>query len=226
MIACELTSAEVRFTTAGDGDLGRTNADLGDSGVGAARERVRRACALESITGGRQVHGAAVATVGLALPGYRVGADPADGRATALAGAGVAVHVADCLAIALVGDGGVAMLHAGWRGLAAGVIGEGAAALRRLGVSGQLEAVIGPGAGGCCYEVGPEVHSVFAGHRGVSRGRRLDLKAVAVVELERAGVARVADVAICTLCAVPGRFFSHRRDGPTTGRQAGIAWRR
>jgi copper oxidase (laccase) domain-containing protein len=38
------------------------------------------------------------------------------------------------------------------------------------------------------------------------------------------GVDRVHDVGVCTLCAEPGLVFSHRRDGPQTGRQAGIAW--
>jgi polyphenol oxidase len=27
------------------------------------------------------------------------------------------------------------------------------------------------------------------------------------------------------MCSDPGLFFSHRRDGGVTGRQAGIAWR-
>ncbi|MGI8801837.1 MAG: polyphenol oxidase family protein, partial [Solirubrobacteraceae bacterium] len=131
---------------------------------------------------------------------------------------------ADCLPVAVAGAGGVAMLHAGWRGLAAGVLGEGVAALRRLGVAGRLEAAIGPGAGGCCYEVGREVHAAFSGRPGASRDGRVDLKAVARGELECAGVAVIHDVGVCTLCAPPGLLFSHRRDGPATGRQAGIAW--
>ena len=56
----------------------------------------------------------------------------ADGQATALAGLGVLVLGADCLPIALAGGGAVAMLHAGWRGLAAGVVEEGVRALRTL----------------------------------------------------------------------------------------------
>ena len=44
-------------------------------------------------------------------------------------------------------------------------------------------------------------------------------------QLEAAGVATVHDVGLCTMCADPGLFFSHRRDGGVTGRQAGVVWR-
>ena len=55
-------------------------------------------------------------------------------------------------------------------------------------------------------------------------GRNLDLKAIARAQLERAGVDVVHDVGLCTICADPSLFFSHRRDRGVTGRQAGIAW--
>jgi copper oxidase (laccase) domain-containing protein len=59
---------------------------------------------------------------------------------------------------------------------------------------------------------------------GVTTGRNLDLKAIARAQLEAAGVQRVHDVALCTICSDPGLFFSHRRDRGVTGRQAGLAW--
>jgi polyphenol oxidase len=34
----------------------------------------------------------------------------------------------------------------------------------------------------------------------------------------------LASAALCTSCN-PDLFFSHRRDGGTTGRQAGLVWR-
>jgi hypothetical protein len=117
------------------------------------------------------------------------------------------------------------MIHAGWRGLAGGVVAEGVRTLRTLGVQGPLEAAIGPGAGGCCYEVGPEVHAPFAAYCA-SSGRRLDLAAIATAQLHEAGVESVGDTGLCTLCAPAGLFFSHRRDGPETGRQGGFAWLR
>jgi polyphenol oxidase len=141
------------------------------------------------------------------------------------------VLVADCLPIALTaagrsnGHAAVAMLHAGWRGLAAGIVAEGVRALRELGADGAVQAAIGPGAGGCCYEVGDEVHEAFAEHgHHVRNGRKLDLKAIARDQLERAGVETVHDVQLCTICSNEALFFSHRRDRGVTGRQAGIAW--
>jgi copper oxidase (laccase) domain-containing protein len=93
-------------------------------------------------------------------------------------------------------------------------------AVVELGDGGEIVAVVGPGAGGCCYEVGPEVHDAFGGaHRD---GRRIDLRAIARERLLRAGVARVHDVSACTIC--DERFFSHRREGARAGRQVGVAW--
>ncbi len=135
------------------------------------------------------------------------------------------VLTADCLPIAIAGAGAVAMLHAGWRGLAAGVVAEGVSAVRELGASGPLSAAIGPGAGPCCYEVSEDVHAGFADYGAdARRGARLDLKAVARMQLVAAGVASVHDAELCTICSDPSLFFSHRRDSGITGRQAGIAW--
>jgi YfiH family protein len=172
---------------------------------------------VELLTGGRlaparQVHGTDV-----------VEADPravaeADGQVTAEHGVAAMALTADCLPIALVAPEGVAMLHAGWRGLANGVIANGADALRKLG-AGRIAAAIGPGAGPCCYEVGDEVRAAFG-----TSGRTVDLKAIARDRLEQAGVAVVHDCGLCTMHD-PERFFSHRRDRGVTGRQAGVAWR-
>jgi copper oxidase (laccase) domain-containing protein len=73
--------------------------------------------------------------------------------------------------------------------------------------------------------VGDEVRREFADYGDhVRLGRNLDLKAVACEQLERAGVERVYDVGLCTICSDPSLFFSHRRDRGVTGRQAGLAW--
>ncbi|MEA2371820.1 MAG: purine-nucleoside/S-methyl-5-thioadenosine phosphorylase / adenosine deaminase [Solirubrobacteraceae bacterium] len=216
--------ARVRFTTRRDGDLGLTEPGPVDQTVSANRAALVEASGLGSIVVGRQVHGTCVGLVRVCPPGYVAGAEPADGQATDLRGVGVAVHAADCLPIALAGDGAVAMVHAGWRGLAGGVIAAGVDALRELGVDGPIEAAIGPGAGGCCYETGPEVRDAFGGREAPGEDRRLDLKEIARRQLAAAGVVRIHDVGICTLCAEPGLVFSHRRDGPSTGRQAGIVW--
>jgi copper oxidase (laccase) domain-containing protein len=117
----------------------------------------------------------------------------------------------------MVGPGGVAMAHCGWRGLAGGIVAEAAGAIE------AEAAVVGPGIGPCCYEVGEEVLSEFADLEGVAQGRMLDLTAVATTLLERAGVASVESSGLCTRCN-PELFYSHRRDGERTGRQAGLVW--
>ena len=55
-------------------------------------------------------------------------------------------------------------------------------------------------------------------------GSNADLKHVAAHQLHAAGVARVHDLGICTICCEPPLFFSHRREHGLTGRQAGVAW--
>ena len=173
---------------------------------------------------GRQVHGARVRCVAAGSPDGDSLVE-ADGHATATPGVAPMVLTADCLPIAIAGEGAVSMLHAGWRGLAAGVVAQGVGAVRELGARDPLVAAIGPGAGGCCYEVGEEVHAAFGRYEPeVRRGRNLDLKAIARLELERAGVAEVHDAELCTICSDPLLFYSHRRDHGITGRQAGIAW--
>lgn len=172
---------------------------------------------------GRQVHGPHVHRVASAAEN---GATPveADGQATNASGLAPTVLVADCLPVVVAAPGAVAVLHAGWRGLATGVIEHGVRAVRELGGTEPLSAAIGPGAGPCCYEVGEDVHAAFDDHPEAHRGANLDLKAIASDHLRRAGVDRIHDIAMCTICSDRSLFFSHRRDDGLTGRQAGIAW--
>jgi hypothetical protein len=187
------------------------------------RDALRAAVDAPPLSFVHQVHGAEVrrATGPTPLPFKH---PRADGQVTDRPGLAPAALAADCLPIAVAGDRAVAVLHAGWRGLAAGVIAEGVRALREIGVESELAAAIGPGAGGCCYETGAEVHAAFAGIPGARHGANVDLKAVAGHQLAAAGVADLADIGICTICSDPELLFSHRRDGGITGRQAGVAW--
>jgi polyphenol oxidase len=220
------------FTARADGNMSSV------SGAGAqhgrrAREQLRERTGLARHARGRQVHGKVVRRVGpgevpldegpawKAPPGESL--LEADGHATALPGLGVMVLTADCLPVALGSAGAVAMLHAGWRGLAAGVLEEGVGAVRDLGAGEEIVAVIGPGAGVCCYEVGAEVHAALgSGGSGGSAAGHIDLHATARARLLAAGVSRVRDPGICTIC--DRAFFSHRREGARAGRQAGVAW--
>lgn len=177
----------------------------------------------ENVLMGRQVHGGELRRhqAQQEPPVYAEGVrspDEVDAHATDQPGLAPLVMVADCLPVALAGPGGVAIAHCGWRGLAAGVIEKAATAV------GAEAAAIGPGIGPCCYEVGDEVLAEFSDLEGVAAERMLDLPAVARALLSRADVERVESADLCTSCN-PELFFSHRRDGERTGRQAGLVWR-
>jgi hypothetical protein len=223
MLSVELPGgAQALFSTRSQGNMSSV-AGEGREEAGGARERLRAEIGVERLARGYQVHGDAVALVRTLADVQNEGRprSRADGQATALSGVGAMVLTADCLPVALASPSAVAMLHAGWRGLAAGVLETGVAAMRELGGEQEIVAVIGPGAGGCCYEVGPEVHAALA--RSGERAARIDLRAIARERLVAAGVADVTDVAACTIC--DERFFSHRREGAHAGRQAALAWR-
>jgi YfiH family protein len=234
-IGCALPGGRVLFTTRRGGvsappydtlNLGvLTDDDPADVGVNRDRLAALVGIPRERTLQGLQVHGTAVRRV-RELPDPGAELEDADGQATNLEGVAAVVLTADCLPVALVAREAVAIVHAGWRGLAGGVLEEGVRALRELGASGEIHAAIGPGAGACCYETGPEVQVALAPYgQQARRGANADLKFVARSQLERAGVAAIADVGLCTLCAPSGLFFSHRRDGGTTGRQAAVVQR-
>lgn len=195
-------------------NLGLLTADDGES-VQENRRRLAGALGFEpaQIAFARQVHG----TVLVEQPNGSELVE-ADGHVVREPGVAPLVFTADCLPVALAGPGGVAMLHAGWRGLAGGILGKGAEAVE------ATSAAIGPGIGPCCYEVGPEVLDAFSGiGEGVASGRMLDLPEAARRLLAQAGVERVESARLCTRCE-EGLFFSHRRDEGRTGRQGGLAW--
>jgi YfiH family protein len=224
--SCEFPGgARVLFTSRAHGNLSTQTGDGHEHGR-EARDMLCDELGLDWLCASRQVHGTFVQRVRSATGsrGEAVAID-ADGHATTLSGIGAMVLTADCLPVTLGSDGVVAMIHAGWRGLAAGVLEEGVASLREFGADGPIEAIVGPGAGVCCYEVGPEVHAAF-GQDGPDvpyrDGKNIDLRGIARERLLTAGVARVHDADACTIC--DERFFSHRREGARAGRQGGIAW--
>jgi YfiH family protein len=135
------------------------------------------------------------------------------------------VLVADCLPLVLAAPGVIGVVHCGWRGVAGGIV---SAALNALGGDdgeASVTAAIGPGIGPCCYEVGEEVLYAFETRKleDAFDGSRLDLSRAVRLELERSGVHAITAVELCTSCN-HDLFFSHRRDGGVTGRQAGLAW--
>jgi polyphenol oxidase len=228
-LAADLPGAKALFTTrrggVSDGPFASLNLGLltddDSTNVNENRARVAAAtgCPRESFLYGKQVHGATVRRA-TEPPGPDRPRTDEDGQATALRRHPALAFVADCTPVVLATEGAVATLHVGWRPAAAGILEEGVAALREVGGTGPITALIGPGARACCYEVGEEVHAEFAAY-DARRGRNLDLPAVIRAQLADA---EVHDCELCTMCR-PELFFSHRRDGAVTGRQAGIAWR-
>jgi YfiH family protein len=205
------------FTTRAQGNLSAVQGEDHERAA-ATVERLAAEVGVERLGRARQVHGTHIHCWRAPLDDAPAALE-ADGHVTALPSLGVMVLGADCLPVALGARGAIAMLHAGWRGLAGGVLERGVEALAQEGGSGEIVAVLGPCAGACCYEVGPEVQAAFG--REPAKGM-LDLRAIARDRLLSAGVAHVLDARACTIC--DERYFSHRREGAAAGRQAGVAW--
>ena len=207
----------IRFawTRRSDGDVS------GDPGPSAARALP---AAPRPWTWLHQVHGADVLTV--ARPGQHAGAD-ADAAVTATPGCALAVRTADCAPVVLVGERAVGVVHAGWRGLAAGVLEAAVEALRSLD-GGPVQAHLGPCIRPGCYEFdGPELDGLVdrfgAGIRGTTTWGTpaLDLPQLVRAALGAAGVEALSDDAGCTACDL--RWYSHRARGEVE-RFATVAW--
>lgn len=244
MIDVDTGDAPVRvaFTTRGGGastgafaslNVGVTSGDDPDA-VRANRQALARGLGFdpERAVSLAQVHGAEVITVGGdggdgRFTGSLEGTAECDGVVTRSPGVALLAMGADCPVIAIWHDDGavVAAVHAGWRGIVAGVIGE---AVRAMGVHpSELSAAVGPHVRPCCYPVDDALRAALAAAHGPSvlAGDAVDLGAACRSALEQAGVApsRIRVEAACTSCE-SDRFFSYRRDGAATGRQAAVAW--
>jgi YfiH family protein len=235
MIGLELNGARVAFSTRQGGvskgpydslNLGILTEDDQDR-VSENRRRLAAALQLDAgrVAMGWQVHGTELQE--WAAPpdrgGYaHAGAElpKVDGHTTAERKLALLVLTADCLPVALASPERIAMLHCGWRGLAAGIIERAIEAFDT-----PPAAALGPCIEQCCYEVGEEVLDAFAGIRDAADGRQLSLRAIARAKLEAAGVSQIESIGLCTSCR-EDLFFSHRRDNGVTGRQAGMIWRK
>ncbi len=166
-----------------------------------------------------QVHSATVRPYRGLGPGWHV-EEGYDGHLTGDPGLLLTVTVADCVPIYLVdrAGGGLALLHAGWRGTAAGMIEAGIAALCELtgGEPHELALHLGVSICGACYEVGPEVAWAVRGD-GAHGPVRLDLRAELAARARRLGV---GEVSISPHCSAHdhARFFSHRASRGGGGR--------
>jgi hypothetical protein len=194
--------------------IGRTGASLGAI-VDALPEGPREVSWL------RQIHSDAVLAAEAGCSGE------GDALTTERHDLGLAIATADCVPVVVGGRSGLAVIHAGWRGIAAGVV---ARAVESVPVrAAEAVAWIGPSIGPCCYEVGDDVAAqvvaasseqvVRAGPRGRAH---LDLGAAVAAQLVALGVSRSERVDVCTRCDT--RWSSYRRDGAAAGRNWTLAW--
>ncbi len=194
----------------------------------------RRVCAVvgvgfDAYTLSAQVHGANVALVtpeqaGAGRDDLADALPDADGLVVMQPGMLISVLSADCVPLICydparhVG----AVVHAGWRGTAAGIARH---AVEVLGEHCDCRAEdllvgIGPSIGACCYEVSEEVaRKIAASIGGEAESRHVDLAAANRRQLLAAGVRgeHVEEAGVCTACHAD-EFFSERRLGRPTGR--------
>jgi len=168
---------------------------------------------------GRQVHGAHVLSHETFADGTLFTSD-ADGHLTRVIGTLLAVSVADCVPVFIVDERArmVAVLHAGWRGVAAGILSRGIRCLG--GFIANTHVHLGPAICGNCYEVGREVH-VALGLPAPSTNATVDLRSVLARQGAELGItqSQITTSTFCTRCN-DSPFFSHRAGH--TGRQVGI----
>ncbi|QDP03005.1 peptidoglycan editing factor PgeF [Thalassotalea sp. PS06] len=172
-----------------------------------------------------QIHGDEV----VELTAYSQSPLTGDAVYTRLQNQPIAILTADCLPILLASENGdeIAAIHAGWRPLAAGIVDK---TLDKFdGAPEHIHAWLGPCIGNQKFEVGAEVRKAFLQvsrendtcFSAVAEGKFLaDLPQLAINNLQRLGIHRIARSPYCTV-SNPQSFFSYRRDGKT-GRMASV----
>lgn len=187
------------------------NAPVGE--VVGRWQRLRDELGCAVVIHARQVHEATV-LVHDAVPAGMVVAPDADGHATARVGMLLAVSVADCVPVYLAAPdaGAIALLHGGWRGVAADILEHGISTMsRRFGIDRrQLYVHFGPAICGPCFEVGPEVPRAL-GLETSPLPTHVDVRAALAHRAIACGVAadRITVSAFCTRHG-DSPFFSHR----------------
>jgi YfiH family protein len=209
----------------------RAAGDFGMSGAAPVAQVLQRWAALRAALGnGRavsrfasavQVHGTHVVEHADGWCGW-LRSDAGDGHFSRARGIGFAVTVADCVPVFVAHPAGaVALLHAGWRGTAAGILTRAVLVFATYGLApSELRIHLGPAICGKCYEVSSDVYAKITG-TAVSRPTPVDLRSV-LADQARAGGARHITVSRwCTRCD-NDRFFSHRA-GDSARQAAAIA---
>lgn len=214
-ISTDVGVVQIRLTDVGDGDY-QVVAPVDDL------DERRRDVVDAPWTWLRQVHGSDIVEV--RQPGEHAGSE-ADGAWTSTPGCPIAVTTADCAAVVLVADNGVAVVHAGWRGLVSGIV-ERAGARLLADAGNPVDAIVGPCIHPESYQFGEgdlsQVAEIYGPEvRGRTRTGDLALNMPAAV----AAACRSAGWPTPTVgeCTSSDRYFSHRTRGDQ-GRQTVVAW--
>ena len=133
----------------------------------------------------------------------------------------LAVTFADCPSVAIIDPehGVMALLHAGWRGIAAGIIENAIDKMVELGAVPEAMMVkIGPSIQDCCYEMDADDATKVDGLSHIGKVD-VNLQNIITVRLKVKGVplSTIYQHAFCTSCTehpsgVGHRFYSYRRD--------------
>jgi YfiH family protein len=196
---------------------------VGDDPAAVAENRRRLAVALgvaaDDLAVVRQVHGATAAVVDATTR-----PEEADALVTTDPTVALCVLVADCVPIVVLDPAAqvLAVVHAGWRGTAAGVVASTLAQMAELGAEPQrCVAAMGPCISGTGYQVGEEVAAALhdagcaAAVRPDGAGRFLaDLSVACRLQLAARGVPATSVVLPTAFTDGGRRFFSDRAARP------------
>lgn len=150
-----------------------------------------------------------------------------DGLWTSSHGLALSVATADCVPIVIASAGRLAVVHAGWRGIASRIV---LGALQVFPRSATPSAWIGPSIRGCCYEVSNDVAEAVMAVSDESSMRpgsgdrpHVDLVTAVGVQLRACGVGVIHDLSSCTYCHSRS-YWSFRRLGSEAERNYTFAW--
>jgi YfiH family protein len=199
-------SPGIAFGEASDGDVHTDS--VARSAVSDALGISNAWAVVDQVHGSTVVHATAAGDLGRA-----------DGIITQRRMLPIAVATADCVPVVIIGSRSRAIVHAGWRGVAAGVVPDAVATMRDADDRASV-AVIGPCIGPCCYEVGSDVVDAIGGHGSRTTFGSLSVDLGAAIRDQLEGV-EVESEGMCTMH--DSRFHSYRRDA-TAQRQMTVAW--
>jgi YfiH family protein len=170
---------------------------------------------------GNQVHQTRVLWHDDGAPGGWTQLEGVDGHATAAPGLMLYVTVADCVPVYLVNPQtrAIALLHAGWRGVAGQILERGVEVLSHKNMASPEDIIMHCGVCICgrCYEVGSEVIGALALESDGAGKAQADLRGLLAEQARRLGIGQVSSSAWCS-AHDRTRFFSHRASKGADGR--------